>query len=147
MRIYVAGAWVEKEERARPAMVKLRAAGHEITYDWIPSLERCAELEAAGINSDAGLSGADRLRFAVADRDGVLTADLLWVLCSNTQAGAGHWVELGIAIGARCRRHELGGFLPRIVVSGAKRNRTIFTALADCSMEHDEDALQWICAP
>ena len=34
MRVYVAGAWVEQWERARPMIARLREAGIEITHDW-----------------------------------------------------------------------------------------------------------------
>lgn len=34
MKVYVAGAWVEQHQRARPMIAKLRAVGIEITCDW-----------------------------------------------------------------------------------------------------------------
>ena len=34
MKFYVAGAFIEQHQRARPMMAKLREAGHQISHDW-----------------------------------------------------------------------------------------------------------------
>lgn len=125
MRVYVAGASKETT-RVRWAMDAIRAAGHEITCDWL------AAIEEAGASNE-GLSDDDRRRYAREDLDAVLAADVLWLL-APWNASTGAWVELGCALGVATIEV---GLAPIIIVSGPARMRCIFAALAD--QEHDTD--------
>lgn len=163
--IYVAGAWVEQHFRARPMIAKLREAGHTITCDWTQAegdvcecghprshhsevpvtgsycCDRCPGFNGIGTAVDANLSPADRKRFALADLDDVLSADIVWLLAANDKGACGSWVELGAALAARRIR---GMPIPELVVSGPKWNRTIFTELADETFATDEEALAYV---
>lgn len=197
--IYIAGAWVEQHQRARPMIAKVRAAGLSVTCDWtqaegdvcscghhrqehapfadcgegwravestrcerylptghVGDVERCTCPMFVGIGSgsDSQLTDADRIKYAQADLDGVLQADIVWLLAANDKGACGSWVELGAALALRAEasrqtltwrmRAALGGYLPRIVVSGPKNKRTIFTELADKLFETDEEALAYV---
>ena len=167
MAIYVAGAWVEQHQRARPMMARLREADIEITFDWTqpegdmcscghprsehtPLCERegdgddcCHMFNGIGTGSDSTLSPEDRRKHALADLAGVLRADVVWLLAANDKGACGSWVELGAALANRASPDALNGW-PIIVVSGAKWNRTIFTELADKHFETDAEAIQYV---
>lgn len=138
LKLYVAGAWVEQHSRARVYIAKLRTAGIEITCDWT-----VAE-GTSNASSDANLSGTDRLKFALDDLDGVLKADLVWLLAANDKGACGSWVELGAALAIKRVKHERPGTYPLTVVSGPKHKRTIFTEYADKLFATDDGALEWI---
>lgn len=171
MRIYIAGAWVEQYERSRPMIAAVKKAGIEITCDWtqaegeaICAMCGCPKAShATGLNApvavgvcraftpvkgDSMLSPADRLRFAVADRDGVLTADLVWLLVPNDKGAAGSWVELGIAIGASAIRGTMVAGMeevaPIVFVSGPRWKNSIFTEFAKEKFDTDAEALNAI---
>ncbi|HXB28094.1 MAG TPA: hypothetical protein VNV25_25415 [Gemmatimonadaceae bacterium] len=174
MKAYVAGAWVEQHQRSRPMIAKLREAGIEITCDWTQAegdvcacghhrsvhynsgegckgdgltIAACSCLGFNGIGSggDSLLTDADRRKYAQADLDGVLAADIVWLLAANDRGACGSWVELGAALVARqMRAGEDGGPWPLIVVSGPKCKWTIFTELADRLFETDEEALAYV---
>lgn len=145
MKIYVAGA--SREVRAITAyMAELRQAGHEITFDWtkeVIAAQRAALVEPAA--PKAGLSSAKRLECALLDAEGVLTADILWVVVPQENSySVGCWTELGIAIGASgCGRTK------RVVVSGdwerSAHTEFIFTELADARFGSHERALSYLC--
>ena len=102
-----------------------------------------------GSGGDSQLSDADRIKYAQADLDGVLQADIVWLLAANDKGACGSWVELGAALAMREIRRALvpAGLSvagPHIVVSGPKWKRTIFTQLADRWDEDDEEALAYI---
>lgn len=135
LRVYVAGAWVEQHQRARPMIAKLREAGVVITADWT-----VAEGERAGVG-DSDLSAHVRQSFATADLDGVARADLVWLLAANDKGACGSWVELGAALMLRERQPSR---YPFVVVSGAKWNRSIFTELCDKKFDSDAAALDFV---
>jgi len=173
--VYVCGAWTEQHFRARPMIAKLREAALTISHDWTQAegdvcacghpkshhsdvpvtgsycCDRCPGFNGIGVGGDSGLSPADRKRFAQADLDGVLSADIVWLLAANDKGACGGWVELGAALAAQeCRRRQdelegpPSGRGPLIIVSGPRRNRTIFTDLADVRFDDDEKALGYI---
>jgi nucleoside 2-deoxyribosyltransferase len=80
MKVYVATKF-ENGPRARQVMDALEAQGFEITYDWTPELGETREQ-------------------AVADVDGVRTADVLVVLMEENYDYQGTLIEIGIALGA-----------------------------------------------
>lgn len=132
LRVYVAGASVERAERAIPAIRMLREAGVAITHDWTVDID-----EAAGAaNSDADVPEEVRHRCAMEDARGVSTADYVLLLAPNERGSSGAWVELGLAIG-------LG--VP-VLVAGPKNGRTIFTSLAAARFATDAEAIQHVVA-
>jgi len=136
LRVYVAGAWVEQMDRARPTIARLRETGLiEITHDWTVS-------EILPL-SDSDLSPEERVRHAQADLDGVLAAQVLLLLAANDKSACGSWVELGAALAVRAERQRWVGYpttRPCVVVAGVKNRRTIFTELADHLCETDAEA-------
>jgi hypothetical protein len=152
-RIYVAGASAQIE-LIENYLDALRLAGWSITVDW------CAAVRAAG-NVASPEDPAVRKGAALADLEGVATADVLWLVQpegSSTSTGA--WVELGFGLAQRMNvtmARALGGDeslasrlganerpgLPRIVVSGTSR-KCIFSDLADYRFQSHDDALDFI---
>ena len=169
MKAYIAGAWVEQHQRARPMIAKVREAGLDVTTDWTqaegdvcscgapparartvrrhrcgrarrvaaPPRGLCAVLlrrfNGIGSGGDSQLTDTDRIKYAIADLEGVLTADIVWLLAANDKGACGSWVELGAALALRQTRMlatDGTSGTPRIVVSGPKWKRTIFTQLA-----------------
>lgn len=131
LRVYVAGASKEPD-RCRGAMKMIERLGGVITLDWLAAIE----LEGA---ANEGLNDDKRKRYAVADLEGVESADLIWLLASPL-ATTGSWTELGAALILR----RLGLGAGTIVVSGPARERSIFAALADFETDHDLEALDFI---
>jgi hypothetical protein len=162
MKIYVAGAWIEQHQRARPMMARLRERGLTITHDWsqpegkvcLCGLKRnehgkntrdasagahgCKGFNGCGPITDADVDDFTRTEHANLNLDGVLSANIVWQLAGN---GIGNWVELGAALTAR-RMRESG----IIVVSGPIHRKTIFTSLADVCFATDEEAFAYVCA-
>lgn len=128
MKIYVAGAWVEKEERAMVWIKRLRSAGIVITHDWtvddIPST----------VKTDAMLPLGEREKRAKADLTGIDVADAVWLLAPNERGASGAWTEFGYALGLR----------KKVFVSGRSHRRTIFTSQADEGFEEDRHAFNFI---
>jgi hypothetical protein len=89
MRVYVASSFSRKPD-VRRVMDLLRAAGHEISYDWTP--EDASGLTAAGL--EEMLRGA-----ATRELEGVLSADAAVVL--HDERGRGMATEFGVAVAAR----------------------------------------------
>jgi hypothetical protein len=143
MKIYIAGAWVEQHERARPMMAAVRALGHEITVDWTGDAEANAKIlgvDGLPITSDAQLPRDERIVRARGNLTGIIKADLLWLLAPDVKA-CGNWVELGMAL----MRRDWGlDDRITVIVSGPKRGRTVFTELADHLFETDAAALEWL---
>jgi len=190
MRVYVAGAWVEQHQRARPMIAALRGSGLvEITCDWtqaegdvcscgchrqqhaplsdpgawrlvestrcetmlptghVGDVERCAcnAFNGIGAGGDSQLTAENRRKYAIADLKGVIAADLVWLLAANDRGASGSWVELGAALSLRdITVKTLSGPRPKVVVSGPKWQRTIFTELADKTIERDDIALEYV---
>lgn len=123
---------------------------HHATENWCTSIHCRPQLCPTGFNGigsggDSQLSDADRIKYAQADLDGVLQADIVWLLAANDKGACGSWVELGAALALRALVPAgLGVAGPHIVVSGPKNKRTIFTELADKLFETDEEALAYI---
>ncbi|MDE2022228.1 MAG: hypothetical protein KGI71_04960 [Patescibacteria group bacterium] len=110
----------------------------------------CPGFNGIGVGSDSKFSAEDRRKYALADLNGVLDADLVWLLAANTQGACGSWVEFGLAIASKADRLDWGirvfhqEYEPRVIVSGLKARRTIFTELADKLFDTDEEAFAWI---
>ncbi len=88
MRVYVAAKFEDKV-LARDAMAKLRAVGHEITYDWTVEDDTKAE---PGKLDEYHAECAER------DIEGVQDAEVLVIF--PHERGKGLYVELGVALGA-----------------------------------------------
>ena len=102
----------------------------------------CSAFNGIGSGGDAQLTDADRRKYAQADLDGVLQADIVWLLAANDKGACGSWVELGGSLVAKqLRAGTLEQGRPVTVVSGPKWKRTIFTELADYHFDTDEAAL------
>ena len=130
MKIYVAGASRERNERAKPVIKALREAGIEITYDWTQNVDQYPPDSPAP--SDEYLQNC-----AQEDHDGVVNADQILVLLPEDSHSTGAWAELGIA---------LGSCVP-VMVSGSPQ------ALKKCIFLHmprvqkflsDDDAVEWL---
>jgi hypothetical protein len=119
LRCYIASASAEFELCAR-YRDRLRVAGVEVTHDWMETVR------ANPFRSDRDLSRQDRIRIAAACANGVVSADVFWLLLPANRTTIGAWVELGIAYGSA---------RPKIVVSGPWQ--TAFTDLADQFTEHE----------
>lgn len=123
-------------------------------HEHLPSSHcTCQRFNGIGVGGDSLLSEEDRRKYAQADLDGVLSADIVWLLAASDRGACGSWVELGAALAARTLRSGCGpgwpysgcgpGW-PYIVVSGPKNRRTLFTEQADILMATDELALAHI---
>lgn len=137
MRVYVAASSAELS-RAKEAMRQLRAAGHQVTQDWV------AEIEAVGAANPTGAAKSKRVKWSASCLYGVEQADAIWLLMPETE-GFGAAVELGYAIGERRFRmweDEDGDRKLRIVVSGPSHERSIFTAMADVAYPTDAAAFR-----
>ena len=154
-KVYVAGAWSERHERAAPMVVRLCRAGLTITHDWAtvvenekvkcsdcadsgyalgdPACDRCKGLGIAEPR-DADCSPEYRRKHAQSELVGVRDADIVWLLACNGDGAVGSWVELGAAL----------AFHREIVVSGKNCDRTIFTELVTRRFKSDEEAFEWI---
>ena len=111
----------------------------------------CTYFNGIGSGGDSQLTVENRIKFARADLEGVLAADVVWLLAANDKGACGSWVELGAALAAvELRRAQLGSFggvqgiAPVIVVSGPKCRRTVFTEIAQHLVEDDDEALKLI---
>lgn len=94
MRVYVAGSSKEIP-RVRAIMTALRLAGHVITHDWTPLVERFGSDGAA---QERALTPADLAKCAAADIHAIDDAERVVMLWPRTKS-EGAYVELGIAIG------------------------------------------------
>jgi hypothetical protein len=128
--IYVAGASSEMAT-CQFWMRKLENAGLTITHDW------CAAIEKVGSANPAEATLVELLKYAELDRDGILNADVFWLLVPDGHS-TGSWTELGLALYSRTVFQR-----PRIIVSGNWR-RNIFCALADRRLDTHENAFEWI---
>lgn len=111
------------------------------------STARCLSFNGVGTGIDAELSNEDRKKFTLADLDGILSADVVWLLAANDKGACGSWVELGAAIAGRALADGMDRRpYPLIIVSGPECRRTIFTELADRLFETDDEALAYVRA-
>lgn len=94
MRVYVASS-AQDFERVRAVQAVVRAAGHEVTFDWtdIENPESLAEVR------EDWTGNPDRARvLARRERRAVISADVL-VLCGPTPPhGLGCFIETGMAL-------------------------------------------------
>lgn len=137
-RIYVAGASSEIG-LVIEVMRSLREGGFEITYDWTDAV---AKFGSAG----AELSEEDRRAQANKAINGVLNADILWLLVPDRAVTFGAWIEYGAALAQRGQptpsRSFYEGDSPFVIIScGAG---CIFALLADKRFETHEAALAWL---
>jgi hypothetical protein len=123
MKIYVASAFTNKAV-VQHWQAKLREIGVAITHDWTTA-------EAPpGPGGELTMPLEEQQKHALADVQGVLAADLVWIIAPET-GGCGCWFEMGLAYG------DVDGGVPRrIVVSGPRR--TIFTSLVGHFTTHEE---------
>lgn len=141
-RIYRAGASSDIV-RAESDIAALKAAGWTITFDWTVAVR-----EAGSASPDDVKTRRDA---ALADLDGVATADVIWIAQpAETSTSTGAWVELGAAITQRdlFREFSRRGIAvpstgPIVVVSGASR-KCIFADLCDYRFQEHDDALDFI---
>ena len=137
IKVYVAGASKEAD-RCRAAMEYARELGCVITCDWL------AEIERVGAANE-GLSNEQRTESAIADLEGVIAADVFWLLAPENQS-TGAWTELGYALALRDQQRRAGQTPIEVVVSGPGRARSIFSALADVELASDITAARHISA-
>ncbi len=135
--VYVAGASAEPE-RVRHWMDRIRAAGHELAFDWL------TVIALGGGHANVGLSDEQRRSASWTDLDAIDAADIVWLLAPDVPS-CGAWAELGYAVSVRerDRRHCYGRPL-HIVVSGRARERCIFASLADFETDSDGVAFEWL---
>lgn len=119
LKVYVAGAWIERKERAIPAIQALRAAGVIITHDWTVDEDQ----HSNAVVSDSHMPNELRLKRAQDDFNGVLAADVVLILTPHERGASGMWTEFGIALGTG----------KRIYIAGENSRRTIFTELPQCA--------------
>jgi nucleoside 2-deoxyribosyltransferase len=125
MKIYVAGASSEIE-RAEAMIVRLRAAGIEVTCTWTENIRK------VGHGNPADASHDQRRKRSEQDLVEVARAQILWFLLPRPpNATFGAWVELGFAF-ARGKR---------ILLSGQHNN--IFVGLGNMFAD-DEEAFKAI---
>jgi len=116
---------------------KCREAGFTITHDWIAAIEEAKTANPIPLSSsdrvDARLD-QDRRGWSLDDIDGIITADVLWLIVDKEAPSAGAWTELGYAL---CRRGR--GDTPRIILASGDVYESIFTSLANmCFRTHPE---------
>lgn len=146
-RIYRAGASSDIV-RAESDIAKLKVAGWTITFDWTVAVR-----DAGGNASPDDVKV--RRDAALADLDGVATAEVLWLAqpdASSTSTGA--WVELGAAITRRDIYRALERKHPgqcwsvplqdMVVVASGSSKKCIFSDLADYRFVSHDDALEFI---
>ena len=108
--------------------------------------EACTCPAFNGIGSGGShLTDDARKKYALADLEGVLSADVVLLLAANDKGASGSWVELGVALAAR-RRDGRDYSRPFIIVAGPKNKRTIFTELADVLAPDDEAGFRAVIA-
>jgi nucleoside 2-deoxyribosyltransferase len=130
LKVYVAGATVERHTRAIPVMAALREAGVVIMHDWTANMQTFSNAE----HSDADVPEHYRKECAVLDMNGVRLADFVLLLAPDERGSSGSWVEFGLACG-------LG--VP-VIVAGARARRTIFTSLAYLLFATDGQAVMYL---
>lgn len=119
MRVYVAGSMYEPGiMEVRFVQEALRRCGHEISYDWTKDPI-----------SETG-DPDDRRALAEAEKEGVLTADLLILLDHNRPRGA--LIETGMALGAG---------IDTIVFLEPNRSPSLFYHLDNCTVITSRDDL------
>jgi hypothetical protein len=141
MLIYVAAASAELP-RAKRIMALLRQAGHRITHDWTPSVERGGSVPT---------SFSARKEAAEDDCGAIIAADV--VLFLHPSPGVfttGFWFELGYFMGLESAERSTRGYSERACLvsfeTGESRQQPaacIFTSLAASKNLHllDEEIL------
>jgi hypothetical protein len=90
------------------------AAGFEVTHDWTGDIEAARD---RGL-SDADLDDLERKMHVNRDLNGVLTADIFWLLAPpEPRHSIGCWNELGAALAACI----ING-TPRVYISGGNQD-------------------------
>ncbi len=130
MRVYVAGAWIERDKRAIPVIQRLRAVGITITHDWTHDSNEVSN----AATSDSELAKSYRLEHATLDKNGVESADFVLLLAPTERGASGAWTEFGIAIGRR---------VP-VIVAGGQPRRTLFTELAHSIFNTDDEGVAFL---
>lgn len=88
MKIYVATKW-EEAPRAQEVMRQLKEAGHTITYDWTRQEQESTSQ-------------------AIADWEGVMSADALVLIVEKKLYYKGAWVEFGLAAARQIPIYVIG---------------------------------------
>jgi hypothetical protein len=126
-RIYIAGAFVERESVAR-YMRSVEALGYHLTLDWTASTEAVAGM------SDRDLTPEVAKRFANGDLNAIESCDVFWLMIPSGSYGKGAWVEFGAALSSpRCQ----------VIVSGDVAS-SIFCRLADKTFDAHDAGLKWL---
>ena len=138
-RIYVAGASIEHERVASFADRLCVNDRYFITYPWWQDV---AKAKAEGL-SDRDMSKGQRKLQALRDLyEGVLSADVFWLLVPATSS-TGAWCELGAAlVSAHMADRGLGGGPdPYVVIVSGDIQASIFTSLAHHGFATHDEAL------
>jgi nucleoside 2-deoxyribosyltransferase len=129
LRIYVAGASNEREDRAKPVMRELRDLGLVITHDWTSSMDNPV------VGPDHALTPEQKRKYTEVDLLGVRTADFMLLLVPYNHS-AGAWVELGFAFGLNIPVIACGG--------GDKRLSNIFISKACREFDLDAQGVKFL---
>ena len=108
MKVYVAGSSRDLA-RIKANMARLRQAGIEITHDWVSLVEN------VGAANPHDASKAQRDAWALADLQGALDADLVW-LCVGAEASWGAGFEIGFCL----------AYKRNVIASGPTKNSIFF---------------------
>lgn len=119
MRVYVAASSQECD-RAQSMMDALRAAGHVVTHDWLPSV---ASRIADGV-AECDMDDDEAREIAQTDLDAVEASDALVYLAPNTATRMG-WMEFDRAL-SRGIHTIVANSSPKLA------RQSIATRLADC---------------
>lgn len=122
--VYVCAASRELERVVTVVKALERSGLVRLTFPW------WEDVAAWGVGRDHELTDEQRLQHARTDIDGVLAAEIVWVLWPEAPS-SGVPFEFGVAYCAGIHT----------VVSGPAGRRCIFTALADQRLDSDENAL------
>ena len=119
MRVYVAGSSNELT-RAKAAIALVRAAGHEVTSDWPPVIEKQGEANPRDVTIVLRAGWAD-----MATR-GITLADVVWLLAPEVGMARGAFFEFGFAFAQG----------KPVIVSGPEHACSVFTALGvECATD------------
>ena len=144
-RIYVAGA-SSNIDQIEHYIKKLQDAGWTISFDWTAPVRQVGDAspDDPKIRRDA----------ALADLQGVGTADVVWLLQPDaTSTSTGAWVELGAALTRReiylllheNSSHEVNFPIKDVtVVASGLSKKCIFTDLSDYRFHGHDEAFEFI---
>lgn len=133
MRVYVAGAYTEREMIAE-YIARLIAAGVEITFDWPANIVQAGKPDHEFTHEERQLHSEKNIK-------GIEDADVFWLLIPSG-ASKGAWLELGYAHALmrwRPASEPVGPHRIAVVVSGAAIASN-FTSMRGTIFFHDHEA-------